>query len=322
MAWTIGWDLTLEYMVAASTVARGWSGYIESISGYVPHKQVIVPGAGMTFDIIAFTTVIILTLIVARGMKESTWFNTILTIIKLVVIVFVIIAGSTKTDTANWSPFTPYGAKGIFNAAAITFFSYLGFDGVCNVTEECKNPKRDIPIGILGSLGISTVLYMIVSIVITLMVPYTQMDLDAPLAVAFTDHGMKWATIIVSIGAFCALTTAQLSGLISQPRLYYSLSRDGLLPSWFSEIHPRYKTPYNATLFTGIIAAGIALCIEIGTLADLSSIGTLLSFNLVSPDILLNDSRHSSRDHYIYVDILLYSLVSLVLDMPMTSHTL
>eukprot|EP01133_Synstelium_polycarpum_P011960 gene11960-13940_t len=271
IAWIIGWDLTLE-----------------TGGGYLPHPFApIILGAGFSIDLIAFFSIIILTLIVAFGMKESARFNKVFVVIKVTIVLFVIICGAFYTDTANWQPFTPYGAKGVFNAAAITFFAYLGFDGVCNVAEEVKNPQRDLPIGILGSLGISTVLYMAVSIVLTLMVPYDKMDIGAPLSVAFSNYGLKWATIIVAIGAFAGLTTAQLSGLVSQPRLYYSLSRDGLLPPWFSYIHPRFKTPFYSTLFTGACAALIALFVEIQILADMVSIGTLLSFTLVSTCVLI-----------------------------------
>ncbi|EFA86595.1 putative cationic amino acid transporter [Heterostelium album PN500] len=292
VAWIIGWDLTLEYMIASATVARGWSGYLSSIitagGGYLPHPfNPISLASGFSLDLIAFLSVVLLTLVTAFGMKESARFNKIFVAIKVAIVLFVIIVGSFYTDTKNWDNFTPFGAKGIFNAAAITFFAYLGFDGVCNVAEEVKNPQRDLPIGILGSLGISTVLYVGVAIVLTLMVPYTNMDVNAPVSQAFGDHGLKWAEIIVSIGAFAGLTTAQLSGLLSQPRLYFSLSRDGLLPKWFSYIHPRFKTPFYSTIFTGVCAAVIALFVEIDVLADMVSIGTLLSFTLVSTCVLI-----------------------------------
>ncbi|KAF2078023.1 hypothetical protein CYY_000661 [Polysphondylium violaceum] len=292
VAWIIGWDLTLEYMIASATVARGWSGYLKSIieagGGYLPHPFAPIHLAqGFSLDLIAFFSVIALTLIIAFGMKESARFNKIFVVIKIAIVLFVIVVGSIYADTNNWKPFNPYGTRGIFGAAAITFFAYLGFDGVCNVAEEVKNPQRDIPIGILGSLGISTVLYVGVAVVLTLMVPYDMIDVDAPLSRAFQNLDLKWAQIIVAIGAFSGLTTAQLSGLISQPRLYYSLSRDGLLPKWFSYIHPKYQTPFYATLFTGACCAVIGMFVEISILADMVSIGTLLSFTLVSTCILI-----------------------------------
>ncbi|EGG24082.1 putative cationic amino acid transporter [Cavenderia fasciculata] len=300
VAWIIGWDLTLEYMIASATVARGWSGYLNSIivagGGYLPHPFAPFDiGNGFSVDIIAFFSVILLTVIVAFGMKESARFNKIFVVIKIAIVLFVIVAGSVYADTKNWEPFAPYGANGVFNAAAITFFAYLGFDGVCNVAEEVKNPQRDLPIGILGSLGISTILYMLVAVVLTLMVPYSEMDISAPLSQAFSSKGLQWASIIVSIGAFAGLTTAQLSGLLSQPRLYYSLSRDGLLPKWMSHIHPRFKTPFYSTIFTGVCAAIIALFVDINILADMVSIGTLLSFTLVSTCVLI--MRYPSIDH-------------------------
>ncbi|EGC32694.1 hypothetical protein DICPUDRAFT_92558, partial [Dictyostelium purpureum] len=248
VAWIVGWDLTLEYMIASATVGRGWSGYLKSIiisgGGYLPKPlDPIDLGGGFSVDIIAFMSIIILSLVIAFGMKESARFNKIFVVIKIAIIIFIIILGGMHTDSKNWSNFAPYGEKGIFGAAAITFFAYLGFDGVCNVAEEVPNPQRDLPIGILGSLGISTVLYVAVCVVLTLMVPYQLLDPEAPLSVAFNNIGLNWASIIVAIGAFAGLTTAQLGGLISQPRLYYSLSKDGLLPKWFGVIHPRFKTP-------------------------------------------------------------------------------
>ncbi|KAM9985567.1 hypothetical protein ACTFIZ_009083 [Dictyostelium cf. discoideum] len=292
VAWIVGWDLTLEYMIASASVGRGWSGYLGSIinssGGKLPHPIAPVYLAdGFSVDIIAFLSIMILSLIIAMGMKESARFNKIFVVIKVAIIIFVIVLGSVYADASNWDNFVPYGTKGIFNAAAITFFAYLGFDGVCNVAEEVENPQRDLPIGILGSLGISTVLYIGTAGVLTLLVPYHLIDVEAPLSVAFDNIGLKWASIIVAIGAFAGLTTAQLGGLISQPRLYYSLSRDGLLPKWFGKIHPRFKTPFNATMFTGVCCATIALFVNIDILADMVSIGTLLSFTLVSTCVLI-----------------------------------
>ncbi|KAK5583951.1 hypothetical protein RB653_005557 [Dictyostelium firmibasis] len=292
VAWIVGWDLTLEYMIASASVGRGWSGYLSSIitSGGGKLPKPIAPvylADGFSLDIIAFLSIMVLTIIIAMGMKESARFNKIFVVIKVAVIIFVIVLGGVYADTSNWDNFAPYGAKGIFNAAAITFFAYLGFDGVCNVAEEVENPQRDLPIGILGSLGISTVLYIGTAGVLTLLVPYQLIDNEAPLSVAFENIGLKWASIIVAIGAFAGLTTAQLGGLISQPRLYYSLSRDGLLPKWFGKIHPRFKTPFNATMFTGVCCATISLFVNIDVLADMVSIGTLLSFTLVSTCVLI-----------------------------------
>ncbi|GAM25505.1 hypothetical protein SAMD00019534_086800 [Acytostelium subglobosum LB1] len=291
VAWIIGWDLTLEYMIASATVARGWSGYlnqlIKSFGGSVPHPlDPYYISDSISIDLIAMLSVLVLTAVVAFGMKESARFNKVFVVVKIIVVLFVIIAGSFKTNTNNWTPFTPFGIRGIFNAAAITFFAYLGFDSICNVAEEVEKPQRDIPIGILGSLGISTALYFSVSVVITLMVKYSDMDVNAPLSAAFASYGWKWAEVIVAVGAFAGLTTAQLGGLISQPRLYYSLSRDGLLPKIFSYIHPRFKTPFFSTWLTGICASIIALFFDIKVLADMVSIGTLLSFTLVCACVL------------------------------------
>eukprot|EP01132_Coremiostelium_polycephalum_P009095 gene9095-11146_t len=305
VAWIIGWDLTLEYMIASATVSRGWSGYLKSIieasGNKLPYPLDPIPlASGFSLDLIAFASVIALTLVVAFGMKESARFNNIFVVLKVSIVLFVIVTGAVYTDSSNWTPFAPYGAKGIFNAAAITFFAYLGFDGICNVAEEVRNPQRDIPIGILGSLSISTALYIGVSAVLTLMVPYNQIDINAPLSKAFQNLGLKWAQVIVSVGAFAGLTTAQLGGLISQPRLFYSLSRDGLLPKFFSYIHPKYKTPFYSTLLIGFLSAIIGMFVTIDILSDMVSIGTLLSFTLVSVCVLIKryptpNSKHESN---------------------------
>jgi len=204
--------------------------------------------------------------------------------ITIFIVLFVIFVGAAWTDNANLHPFNPFGVKGIFEASATVFFAFIGFDAVSTTAEEVINPKKDLPFGIVMSLLIATVLYVAVAAVLVAMVPYSQLDLEAPMAAAFGSHGLNWGRSIVSIGAFAALTTSVLSGLISQPRIYYSMSRDGLLPKWFSGV--RYGVPFNATILTGAGATLITLFVDIELLAEMVSIGTLMAFTIVNAGVI------------------------------------
>lgn len=310
-AWIIGWDLILEYTIGASTVAVGWTHYLEQFMGVVAEKTgnpglalpkwiidiPMFPKAGVVptgedpfhthINLAAVGLIVLLTALLCKGVKESAFFNAIMVVIKLSVVLLVIFVGAGYVDPGNWDPFMPFGMSGVIQGGALVFFAYIGFDAVSTAAEEVKNPNRDLPIGIIASLVICTILYIAVSAVITGMVPYTQIDSGAPLAAAFGDRGVQWARAAISLGGFVGLTTVVLVLLLSQPRIWFAMSRDGLLWPWFSKIHPRTHTPVNATILAGIIAGVMALGVPMATLHHTVSIGTLFAFVVVSGSILI-----------------------------------
>ncbi len=291
-AWIIGWDLILEYTIGSSAVAVGWTHYfIEFLKGFgltlpeaVYHWDL---GNGVVANPAAGVIILMLTALLAIGIKESARFNAAMVFVKVLVVLFVIFAGMNWVQPDNWDPFFPYGVEGVFKGAALIFFAYIGFDAVSTAAEETKNPQRDLPIGIISSLVICTILYIAVSGVITGMVPYSQIDPGAPLAAAFGSVGFPLAQQLIGIGGFAGLTTVMLILLMSQPRIYYSMARDGLLMPWFSKVHPKFRTPFNATILTGIIAATMAAFVAMDDLHHMVSIGTLFAFVVVSGSILI-----------------------------------
>lgn len=300
-AWIIGWDLVLEYTIGSSTVAVGWTHYLvnffETFGINVPlwvSEGVHLAGGGHV-NISAGIVVFLLTALLAIGIKESTRFNSGMVIVKLGVVIFVIFAGLGHINPVNYDPFLPYGWNGVFEGAALVFFAYIGFDAVSTAAEEVKNPERDLPIGIISSLVICTLLYIAVSAVITGMVPYIDIDRGAPLAGAFGTVGMGWAKNLISAGAVAGLTTVMLILLMSQPRIYYSMARDGLLPEWFSKVHPKFRTPFNATLLTGVISASIAMFAPMEDLHHMVSIGTLFAFAMVCGSTLITRYKDESQ---------------------------
>jgi len=209
-------------------------------------------------------------------------------ILKLLVVLFVIVVGSSYVNTENWHPFLPYGWPGVFKGAAYIFFAYIGFDSVSTHAEEAKNPQRDVPIGIMASLAVCTVLYISVAAVLTGMVPYDQIRIDAPVADAFARHGLKAATFLISLGAVVGITSVLLVMLLSQARVLLAMARDGLIPrSFFAAVHPRFRTPYKATILTGILVALVAALFPLKLLADLVNIGTLMAFVIVCASVLI-----------------------------------
>jgi APA family basic amino acid/polyamine antiporter len=303
-AWIIGWDLILEYTIGAATVAVGWTHYLDQFLAacgvQLPKAFIDIPmwpkagpipeGADpyhLHINIAAVVLIVLLTALLCKGVKESARFNAVMVAIKLAVVLLVILAGARYVSPANWTPFMPFGWSGIVQGGALVFFAYIGFDAVSTAAEEVKNPNRDLPIGIIASLGICTILYIAVSAVITGMVPYSQIDSGAPLAAAFGDVGVTWAQFVISLGGFVGLTTVVLVLLLSQPRIWFAMARDGLLWPWFSKIHPRTHTPVNATMLAGGIAAIMALGVPMETLHHTVSIGTLFAFVVVSASILI-----------------------------------
>jgi basic amino acid/polyamine antiporter, APA family len=293
LAWIIGWDLILEYLVVVATVAVGWSGYIVNIFtslGFILPAQLINP-PGVEGGIINIPAVLIIagiTWLLVRGAKESSQVNTVIVIIKLSVILLFITLGVNYINPSNYHPFLPYGWSGVFKGAAIIFFAYIGFDAITTAAEEVKNPKKTFPIAILGSLLISTILYIAVAGVLNGMVPYYMFkETAAPVAFALKIVGVHWADIVISIGALCGITSVLLVSFFGQSRVFFSMSRDGLLPEFFSRLHKDFRTPTNGIIIVGIVASVIAAFLPITALAELVNIGTLAAFIIVSASIII-----------------------------------
>jgi len=293
VAWVIGWDLILEYAVGAIAVSIGWSGYLVELLGAAGiHLPAAISGSpfavsGAIINLPAMFIVLLLTGLLVLGTKESAGINTALVAVKIIVIIIVIIVGFSFVNPKNYDPLMPFGIGGVFGGAAIVFFAYIGFDAASTTAEEAKNPQRDLPIGIIGALVISTALYIMAAVVLTGMVPYTELNQSAPFAYAFTKYHVTWATAVVSAGAIAGITSVLLVSLLAQPRIFFSLSRDGLLPKGISTVHPRFRTPYKATLITGVAVAIFAGILPIGVAAELTNIGTLFAFFLVSVGIII-----------------------------------
>jgi basic amino acid/polyamine antiporter, APA family len=343
VAWIIGWDLILEYLFAASTVAVGWSGYVVSFladlgihvppvisAAYGTHliempaalaavlktkigwvaanpallEQIKAAGtdpamlgqATAIFNVPALIIIVIVTTLLVIGIKESAMFNNVIVAIKLAVILIFIAVGLAYLNKANWQPFVPastgpghFGWSGVLRAAGVIFFAYIGFDSVSTAAQEAKRPQRDMPIGILGSLVICTLLYIVVSLVLTGIISYTRLDVPDPIAVAINSlgAGVAWLRPIVKIGAIAGLSSVILVMMLGQPRIFYTMSKDGLLPPVFSAVHPRFRTPWLAQILTGIIAMLIAGLFPIGLLGELVSIGTLLAFAIVCAGVFV-----------------------------------
>jgi APA family basic amino acid/polyamine antiporter len=301
LAWIIGWDLILEYGMASSTVAYGWSKYFLHflelfgihIPVYLSSDPFSVPGAW--FNLPAAMVVLAITGVLVIGIRESAAFNASMVILKLAVIVLVIVAGIPHVNTDNWTPFMPFGWAGVASGAAYVFFAYIGFDSVSTHAEEARNPQRDVPIGIIGSLVLCTGLYIAVAAVLTGMVPYTEIDIDAPIAHAFADYGLKWAVFVISLGAVAGITSVLLVLMLSQSRVLFAMARDGLLPfNFFGTVHPRFRTPHKATLLTGVVVAAIAALFPIHALAEMVNIGTLFAFVVVCAAVWI--MRHTAPD--------------------------
>lgn len=297
IAWIIGWDLILEYGLAISAVSAGWSGYfqslLEGVTGYtLPEVLTAAPGAveGVTtyFNLPAFLIVILITMLLTLGIKESTRVNNIMVIIKVAVVLLFIFAGFSYVKPENWEPFMPFGFDGVFSAAALVFFAYIGFDAVAAAAEETRNPRKDLPRGILWSLAICTVLYIIVSGIMTGIVPYPQFEgVDHPISLALQLAGLDWVAGFIDLGAILGITTVLLVLSYGQSRIFFAMSRDGLLPKAFSKVHPKFQTPIGSTWIVGLICATIGGLVPLGQLAELANIGTLAAFVLVSFAVIL-----------------------------------
>ena len=322
-AWIIGWDLVLEYAVGSSTVAHGWSAHfqdlLKSFGIVIPYSFATAPfdfnldtghffATGAFFDVPAILVTAAITAILVIGIRESARFNAGMVIVKLVIVLFVIVVGAFYVDPANWHPFAPFGYTGIsffghtlfgqtgasgapvgvLAGAAIIFFAYIGFDSVSTHAEEAKNPRKDVPIGIIASLIICTVLYIVVSAILTGMVPYDKIDINAPVANAFAQKGLPWARRIIDVGAITGITSVLLVMMLSQPRVLLAMARDGLVPTgFFGAVHDKFRTPWKATILTGVFVAAMAAFLPLRILAELTNIGTLLAFVIVCTAVLI-----------------------------------
>jgi APA family basic amino acid/polyamine antiporter len=310
VAWMIGWDLILEYAVGSMTVAIGWSGYmqrlLQGVGIEIPTALAAAPPVGV-INLLAVLIVLVIMILLVIGIRESARANAVMVGVKLVAILFFIAAGMAYVKPDNWTPFAPYGWSGIMAAGAVVFFAYIGFDAVSTTAEEAKNPKRDLPIGIIASLVICTLLYLSVSLVLAGIVPVVEYRasadalpgvamvapeesvrfLNAPVAYALALIGQDWAAYLVSAGAVAGITSVMLVMLMAQPRIFFAMSRDGLLPMRVSKVHPRFGTPYITTIITCVIVAIFAGLTQIQVVGEMTSIGTLFAFVVVCSAVLM-----------------------------------
>ena len=323
VAWIIGWDLILEYAVGAAAVSIGWSGYIvdllkSALGITIPKALTVSPFSGGIINLPAFLVILLITALLVLGTSESTRINNIIVGVKLVVIAFFLIIGFGHVNPANWNPFLPFGAGGIFRGASIIFFAYIGFDQISTSAEEARNPSKDLPLGIFLSLLVCTVLYILVTAVLTGMVSYTKLDVASPVSHALILVGLNAAGSVISFGAVCGLTTVLIVLLYGQSRIFFSMARDGLLPKLFSHVHPRFHTPYASSLLIGAFVALIAGLTPIDVVAELTNIGTLAAFVLVSAAVLIlrrtqPDLRRGYRVPFVPLIPILSVIASLVL---------
>ncbi len=334
VAWIIGWDLIIEYAVGNVAVAIAWAAYfhqlcegigwqipawlavdfrsavqaasaVEAAGGavdpalalayqaWITHPTVL--GVPVIFNALAVGIVMLITWLLVVGVKESARVNAVMVMLKLVILVFFIYAGMKFVKPENWTPFMPNGFAGVWVGASLIFFAYIGFDAISTAAEECRKPSRDLPIGILGSLAICTVIYVAVALVLTGMVPWDKLGVADPLAAAFAYVGEDVSASVVAIGAVASMTAVLLVFQYGQPRIFFSMSRDGLLPAQFARVHPKYKTPHVTTIWTGVVVAAISAVAHINEIVELTNIGTLFAFVLVCTGVIILRYRDPDR---------------------------
>jgi APA family basic amino acid/polyamine antiporter len=326
VAWIVGWVLILEYGIGNVAVAIGWSAYFDQLlrglgvhipawlavdwrsahqaagaalaaGGAVPSHMAkaleawnaapVIGGIHVIFNVLAGGVVAFITWILVIGIKESARFNNVMVVLKLLILGFFIVVGAMYVKPANWSPFMPNGFTGVWIGASLIFFAFIGFDAVSTAAEECRNPARDMPIGIIASLGICTVIYVATAAVLTGIEPWRKLGVANPLASAFSSIGLDWAAGIVSLGAVISMTAVLLVFQLGQPRIFFAMSRDGLLPKYFARVHPKYRTPHVTTIWAGIAVGSIAAVTNINEMVELTNIGTLFAFVLVCAGVLI-----------------------------------
>ena len=291
IAFIVGWNLILEYTVTSSAVAVGWSGYVVGLfasAGLVlPHELVVSAEDGGIFNLPAVLITLFLSFLLVRGTKESVKLNRILVFVKLAAIFLFLVLAAPHVDVTNWDPFLPFGYSGVVSGAAIVFFAYIGFDAVATTAEECRNAARDLPIGIIGSLFICTLLYAVVAAILTGVVPYSMLDTAEPVAFALRHIGYNVGSAIVAVGAICGITTVLLVLLYGQSRIFFAMSRDGMVPANVCKIHRRFHTPYRVTILGAIFVSIIAGVFPIGMIAEMANIGTLSAFLIASIGVMV-----------------------------------
>jgi APA family basic amino acid/polyamine antiporter len=327
-AWIMGWDLILEYAVASATVAHGWSHYFQDFLRFfhfgLPNAFTNAPfdydlstghftSTGTWFDLPAIAIALIVTVILVKGINESASVNAAIVILKLSIVLFVIVVGGFYVHPENWHPFAPFGLSGLsffghtvlgqsgpggqpmgmLAGVAIFFLAFIGFGSISTDTHEARNPLRDVPIGIMTSLVLCTILYIAVAAVLTGMVPYSQINIDAPVSDAFRQVGLPWAELLVSVGAVAGITSVLLVMMLSQPRIFLAMGRDGLLPpKFFGAVHKRFRTPWKSTILTGLFVATMGAFLPLRILAELVNIGTLLAFVIVCAAVMIMRRTH------------------------------
>jgi APA family basic amino acid/polyamine antiporter len=331
LAWIIGWDLVLEYAVSSATVANGWSGYFQSVLdvfGWKLPRVLAMPvvnynpqlgrlvATGSVINLPALLIVVLITAILVIGIQESASFNTALVGIKVAAVFFVIGVGAFYVNRANWHPFAPFGLTGLqvfghtllgqsdaggkpvgmLAGAALAFFAYIGFDSVSTHSEEAKNPQRDVPIGIIVSLVLCTLLYIGVVAVLTGMVPYDQLDMNAPVSDAFRRVGLRWAQFLIALAGIAGITSVLLVTMLSQARILLAIARDGLLPGFFGAVHERFRTPWKSTIVTGLFVSVLAAFLPIDVLLMLVNMGTLFAFVIVCAAVLIMRRTHPEAE--------------------------
>ena len=326
IAWIIGWDLIIEYAVGNVAVAIGWAAYFHQLlSGFgiefpawlsVDYRSAVqaahtaavtggvvspdlelplvawnhhpvIAGIPIIFNFLAILIVALVTWILVIGIKESARANNFMVTLKIIILLFFIAVGAFYVKPVNWTPFMPNGFAGVWTGASLIFFAFIGFDAISTAAEECRNPSRDMPIGIIGSLIIITIIYVATAAVLTGIVPWNHLGVADPLAAAFAQLGLNWAAGIVSFGAVLSMTAVLLVFQLGQPRIFFSMSRDGLLPKYFTKVHPKYRTPHITTIWTGVVVAAISAVANINEIVELCNIGTLFAFVLVSAGIII-----------------------------------
>jgi basic amino acid/polyamine antiporter, APA family len=334
VAWIIGWDLIIEYAVGNVAVAIAWAAYFHQLcdglgwhipawlavdyrsalqaaeaalrSGGQVDPSLILPleawrshpsflGIPVIFNALSMGIVALITWLLIIGVKESVRVNTVMVVIKLAILVFFIYAGAKYVKPENWTPFMPNGFSGVWVGASLIFFAYIGFDAISTAAEECKNPARDLPIGIIGSLVICTFIYIAVAMVLTGMVPWQHLGVADPLAAAFAYVHSDFSASIVAVGAVISMTAVLLVFQYGQPRIFFSMSRDGLLPAYFSRVHPKYKTPHITTFWTGVAVAVVSAVANINEIVELTNIGTLFAFVLVCLGVIILRRKDPDR---------------------------